>query len=70
MEAGWSVDGCRPAAATTGQLEPRPDPATDEKCEQSDRKRQISSAASTPSRFGNQCGEAGTRRWERRLGHQ
>jgi hypothetical protein len=63
------VDGCR-AAATTGQLEPRPDPAAEEQCEQTDRRKHEVSAASTPSRVGNQRGKAGTRRSERRFCHQ
>jgi DNA-binding transcriptional regulator YhcF (GntR family) len=68
VEAGRSVDGCC-ATATTGQFEPRQDPAPDEQCEQSDRKGQVP-AASAPARVGNQRGEARTRRWERRLRHQ
>jgi GntR family transcriptional regulator len=69
VEARRRVDGCRPTA-TTGQLERRPDPATDKKCEQSDQRKRELSPASAPARLVNQCGEAGTRRWERRLCHR
>jgi hypothetical protein len=63
------MDGCRPAA-TTRQFEPRPDPAAEEKCEQTDQRKQEVSAASAPSRLGDQCGKAPTRRSKRRFCHQ
>jgi hypothetical protein len=52
VEARRRVDGCRPTA-TTAQLEPRPDPAPDEKREQTDRHKREVSAASAPSRLVN-----------------
>jgi DNA-binding transcriptional regulator YhcF (GntR family) len=67
VEAWWSVDR---STATTAQREPRPDPAADEKCEEADRRKRESSATSAPVRLGNECGEAGTRRCERRLRHE
>jgi hypothetical protein len=67
VEAGRSVNGCCPTAPT-GQLDPRPDPATDE--QQTDRRKHEVSTASAPSRLGDQRGEAGTRRLERRFCHQ
>ena len=69
MEAGWRVDGCSPTA-TTVQRVPRPEPAGDEKYQQTDRSQRDVSATSAPVRLGNQCGEAGTRRWESRLRHR
>jgi DNA-binding transcriptional regulator YhcF (GntR family) len=63
------MDGCSTSAAT-GQLDPRPDPATCEKCEQTDRRKRQVSAASAPARLGNQCSEAGSRFWERGLRHR
>ena len=68
MEAGWSVDGCPAAAA--GQLEPRPDPTGDEKCEQAEQRKREVSAASAASRLGNQRRKARTRRLKRRLRHR
>jgi GntR family transcriptional regulator len=63
------VDGCC-ATAATGHLDPRPDPATHEKCEQTDRRKRQVSAPPAPARLAYQCREAGSRFWERGLRHR